>query len=323
MTILLVVEEIESGRLSLEDQVRTSTYASGMGGSQIYLKEGESMSVQDMLKSVIVSSANDAAVALAEHIAGSEGEFVNRMNERARQLGMENTSFLNCTGLLEQPEHLTTARDLAIMSRELIKHDWIKEYTTIWMDTVRGGEFGLSNTNKLIHYYDGATGLKTGFTSAAGYCLSATAVRDGVEYIAVVMNCETSQDRFESAKALLSYGFAAYSLVSAAPDEAVKPVKVTMGAKEYIQPEIDGAASILVEKTKTGALVKTVETEETLSAPVKAGQKIGTYTITDGENVLYTADIVSCDEVERLTSGQVFINLLSFVFGGSAPYGGL
>ena len=323
MTILLIVEEIEKGTISLEDMVTVSAYASSMGGSQIYLEEGEQMSVSDMLKSIIVSSANDAAVAMAEYIAGSESAFVERMNGRAAELGMENTLFMNCTGLLDQAEHLTTARDIAIMSRELIKYDWIKEYTTIWMDTVRDGSFGLSNTNKLIYYYSGATGLKTGFTSEAGYCLSATAERDGVEYIAVVMNCETSQDRFESAKTMLSYAFGAYGLYSVTPDEALPPVCVDMGEKPYIQPVYEGNEKILMEKSKISGIEKTVELNEKISAPVEKGQVLGKVTVKSGDEIVYEGNLVADEAVSRLSTWQIFCNLLSFVFRSRTPYSGI
>ena len=323
MTILLIVEEIEKGTISLEDMVTVSAYASSMGGSQIYLEEGEQMSVSDMLKSIIVSSANDAAVAMAEYIAGSESAFVERMNGRAAELGMENTLFMNCTGLLDQAEHLTTARDIAIMSRELIKYDWIKEYTTIWMDTVRDGSFGLSNTNKLIYYYSGATGLKTGFTSEAGYCLSATAERDGVEYIAVVMNCETSQDRFESAKTMLSYAFGAYGLYSVTPDEALPPVCVDMGERPYIQPVYEGNEKILMEKSKISGIEKTVELNEKISAPVEKGQVLGKVTVKSGDEIVYEGNLVADEAVSRLSTWQIFCNLLSFVFRSRTPYSGI
>ena len=323
MTILLIVEEIEKGTISLEDMVTVSAYASSMGGSQIYLEEGEQMSVSDMLKSIIVSSANDAAVAMAEYIAGSESAFVERMNGRAAELGMENTLFMNCTGLLDQAEHLTTARDIAIMSRELIKYDWIKEYTTIWMDTVRDGSFGLSNTNKLIYYYSGATGLKTGFTSEAGYCLSATAERDGVEYIAVVMNCETSQNRFESAKTMLSYAFGAYGLYSVTPDEALPPVCVDMGEKPYIQPVYEGNEKILMEKSKISGIEKTVELNEKISAPVEKGQVLGKVTVKSGDEIVYEGNLVADEAVSRLSTWQIFCNLLSFVFRSRTPYSGI
>ena len=323
MTILLIVEEMESGRLSPEDMVSTSTYASSMGGSQIYLKEGETMSAGDMLKSIVVSSANDAAVAMAEHISGTEAAFVERMNEKAAKLGMTNTTFTNCTGLLESEEHLTTARDISIMSRELIKHDWIKEYTTIWMDTVRNGEFGLSNTNKLIRYYDGATGLKTGFTSSAGYCLSATASRDGVEYIAVVMNCETSQDRFESAKTLLSYAFSTFVMTPVMPDGPIVPLKVDMGQVQYIQPVFEGSDKILIEKNKAQSLSYQVVMDESVQAPVEAGQVLGKVVVSAEGSVIYEANIVAEEAVERLTPIQIYANLLSYIFCGYAPYGNM
>ena len=209
MTLLLVMEALESGSIGWDDTVTTSAAAAAKGGSQIYLEENEQLPLTEMLKSVVVSSANDCACALAEHVAGSEAAFVSRMNDRAAELGMTDTHFVNCTGLDDGPDadtHLTTAYDIALMSRALLQHDEIKQYTTIWMDTVRNGQFGLSNTNKLVRFYDGTTGLKTGYTSQAGYCLSASAERGGMELIAVVMHCKSSVDRFESAKALLNYG---------------------------------------------------------------------------------------------------------------------
>lgn len=319
MTILLIVEAVENGNLSLDDTVTASAYAAGMGGSQIFLKEGETMSAQDMLKSIVVASANDAAVAMAEHLAGSESAFCERMNKRAAELGMKNTTFRNCTGLLDDPEHLTTARDIAIMSRELIKYDWIKEYTTIWMDTVRGGEFGLSNTNKLIRYFKGATGLKTGFTSEAGYCLSATAEKDGTEYIAVVLNCKTSQDRFESAKALLSYGMNSYVLYSAEPDAPLAPIPVEMGGASYIQPLCDGQKSVLVHKNALASVTKTVTVDENLRAPISEGQKIGSIVIKEGDTVLLERDIVASESVSRLKTSDIFFRILKFAFFGGSP----
>ena len=219
MTLLLIMEAVDSGTIRLTDQVTASEAAAAKGGSQVYLKVGETMSVTDMLKSIAVSSANDCACAMAELLAGSESAFVEKMNRRAEELGMADTHFVNCTGLDDSPEaqnHRTSAYDIALMSRELLKnHPDIKQYTTIWMDTVRGGAFGLSNTNKLIRFYPGATGLKTGYTSGAGYCLSASAKREGMELIAVVMGCESSQKRTADCKALLDYGYAAYSVVRA------------------------------------------------------------------------------------------------------------
>ncbi|NLA88111.1 MAG: D-alanyl-D-alanine carboxypeptidase, partial [Clostridiales bacterium] len=285
MTLLLIVEALESGKITLEDMVTTSAYAASMGGSQIYLEEGEQMSVRDMLKSVVVASANDCAVALAEYISGSESVFVAKMNDRARELGMTNTYFSNCSGLLDDRDHVTTARDIAVMSRELIRHDMIKEFTKIWMDTVRNGEFGLSNTNKLIYYYKGATGLKTGFTSRSMYCLSATAERDGVEYIAVVMHCDTSANRFESAKTLLSYAFANYALISVNPDSALLPVRVELGKTPYVQPVIQGTDKLLVEKDAAPSVTKDVQVVDRIPAPLNAGDKLGTLIVKSGDNI--------------------------------------
>jgi D-alanyl-D-alanine carboxypeptidase (penicillin-binding protein 5/6) len=317
MSLLLFVEAIESGHMSLDDTVIVSDYAASMGGSHVYLEEGEQMSVRDMLKCIVVSSANDATVALAEHIAGTEQAFTTLMNERAAELGMTNTVFCNCTGLLEQPEHVTTARDVAIMSRELIKHDMIKEYTGIWMDTIRNGEFGLSNTNKLIRYYDGATGLKTGFTSTAMYCLSATAERDGVEYIAVVMHCETSQDRFESAKVLLNYAFANYALANTASEEKIEPVTVKMGKEDSVSAIPETEEKILVKKSDIPLITQELDMEESLTAPVQKGQRVGTLTIYKGDEVLLEIPVTAGETVERVTTGDIFKDLLGLIFAGA------
>jgi D-alanyl-D-alanine carboxypeptidase (penicillin-binding protein 5/6) len=316
MTVLLIVEAIDAGKIALDDMVTTSAYAASMGGSQIFLEEGEKMSARDMLKSIIVASANDAAVAMAECISGSESVFVAKMNDRAKQLGMTNTVFTNCTGLLDDRTHVTTARDIALMSRELIKHDMIKEFTKIWMDTVRNGEFGLNNTNKLIYYYPGATGLKTGFTSRSMYCLSATALRDGVEYIAVVMHCETSADRFESAKTLLSYGFANYTLISAYPDNALLPVRVELGKVPYVQPVIQGSDKLLVDKETAPTVTKDVQVAEKVPAPVKAGDKLGALVVKSGGSVLGEYPIVAGDSVGKLTWGDILGGLLKMLFTG-------
>jgi D-alanyl-D-alanine carboxypeptidase (penicillin-binding protein 5/6) len=316
MTILLIVEALEAGKISLDDMVTTSAYAASMGGSQIWLEEGEQMSVRDMLKCVVVASANDCAVALAEYISGSESVFVARMNERAKELGMTNTNFTNCSGLLDDRTHLTTARDVAIMSRELIRHDMIKEYTKIWMDTVRNGEFGLTNTNKLIYYYKGATGLKTGFTSRSMYCLAATAERDGVEYIAVVMHADTSADRFESAKTLLSYAFANFTLVPVSPDRALLPVRVTLGKTPYVQPVIQGSDKLLTEKEIAPTVTKSVEIVDKVPAPVKAGDKLGSLIVKSGDKILGEYPIVAGDSVGRLSWGDVFVRFLRMMFLG-------
>ncbi len=316
MTILLIVEAVEDGSISLDDTVTVSAHAASMGGSQVYLEEGEQMVLSEMLKCIVVSSANDAAVAVAEHIAGSEQAFVSMMNERAAQLGMTNTNFTNCTGLIDDPEHLTTSRDIALMSRELILHDWIKEYTTIWMDTIRNGTFGLSNTNKLVRYYSGATGLKTGYTSSAGHCLSATAERDGVEYIAVVLNCDSSADRFESAKTLLSFGFAAYTLAVPYPDEVLPPIPVTLGESDFVQPVLADTSPILVKKTDLQSMTKEVELAESLTAPVEAGQRLGTLTVSVGGETVAVTDIVAGDAVARLGWWDICCRMFDYLFFG-------
>lgn len=318
MTILLIVEAVDSGRIKMDDMVPVSARAASMGGSQVYLEEGESMSVHDMLKCIVVSSANDAAVAMAELLCGTEQEFSARMNQRAEELGCTGTNFNNCTGLMDDPEHVTTARDIALMSRELISHDWIKEFTTIWMDTIRDGSFGLSNTNKLIRYFDGATGLKTGYTSAAGHCLSATAMRDGVEFIAVVLNGASSQERFESAKTLLSYGFSNYALVDAAPDRVLPPVNVTLGEYGTVQPVLEADEKLLLRKEEAQTVQKSVELTQGLTAPVAAGQKMGSLKISSAEGkVLKEINIVAANEVLRLSWGDIFANMLKIFFFGT------
>ena len=314
MTLLLVMEAIDSGSLSWDDTVTASTHAISMGGSQIWLKEHEQMSVRDMVKAVTVASANDCAVALAEHIAGSEPAFVERMNQRAQELGMAHTNFVNCTGL-PAAGHLTCARDIALMSRELIlNHPSIREFTTIWMDTLRDGTFQLSNTNKLIFYYEGATGLKTGFTDTALYCLSATAERDGMELIAVVMHAPTSNDRFESAKALLSYGFANYALTPVYPDQAIPPVEVMLGERDMVQPITARDCTILLEKSKAGSVTTRLELAESAEAPVELGQTLGRLVVlVDGEQV-DAIDLVAAEEVGRLSIGGIFKRFLNTLF---------
>jgi len=262
------------------------------------------MSVSDMVKSIAVSSANDCACAMAEHIAGSESAFVDTMNLRAQQLGMEDTHFVNCTGLDDDPEaakHLTSAHDIAIMSRELLKnHPDIKKYTTIWMDTVRGGSFGLSNTNKLVRFYPGATGLKTGFTSAAGYCLSASAERDGMGLIAVVMGSETSKDRFAACKTLLDHGFANYALVTPELPESLQ-VPVKLGKQEFVKAVPAENTPLLVDKSQRNAVTTEYTLDESVSAPVSRGQKLGTMCVKVGEQVIAQLPLVAETTVEKLT----------------------
>ena len=316
MTLLLVMEALDSGRIGWEDTVIASENAAAKGGSQVYLEVGEQMSMDEMLKSVVVSSANDCATALAEHIAGSEAAFVEMMNARAQELGLTDTHYVNCTGLDDEPnaaEHLTTAHDIAVVSRELLRHDEIRKYTTIWMDTVRDGKFGLSNTNKLVRFYEGTTGLKTGYTSAAGHCLSASAERDGIELIAVVLNCSSSTDRFQSAKALLDYGFANYALVNAEPEEPLQPIHVVLGTQDTLTPVMQETAPILIEKGEQSKIVKTVSVCEEIDAPVSAGQQLGTLTLSAGERVIAEIPIIAPETVERLTLWEMTLRLLKTI----------
>jgi len=315
MTLLLVMEAIDAGQLHLEDQVQVSAHAASMGGSQVYLKEHEQMSVHDMLKAVAVASGNDAAVALAEHLAGSEEAFVARMNQRAAELGMGDTHFVNCTGLPAEG-HVTSAYDIAVMSRELICHPGIRNYTTIWMDSLRDGQFQLANTNKLIRYYQGATGLKTGSTDSALYCLSATAERDGMELIAVVLKAPTSQQRFDSAKALLDFGFANYTLLDVYPDQALPPVNVLLGVQATVQPELSQAGRILVDKLDRDKVSSEVELCADVAAPVEQGQILGRMTIYVDGVEQSAVPIVAGGTVERLTFGGIFQKLWGMMCGG-------
>ena len=312
MTLLLIMEALDDGRIGWDDMVQTSAAAAAKGGSQIYLEENEQLPLEEMLKSIVVSSANDCACAMAEHIAGSEAAFVEMMNARAEQLGMTDTHFVNCTGLDDEPEaaeHLTTAYDIALMSRALLGHEAIKKYTTIWMDTVRDGQFGLSNTNKLVRFYDGTTGLKTGYTSAAGHCLSASAERNGMELIAVVLHCASSTDRFESAKALLNYGFSNYALITPDPGE-LPAVPVTLGASMEITPVLADETPILIDKALATGVETRVRVNESVTAPVEAGQTLGTLTITSGSQTIAERDLVAPEGVEALRWGDVFLQML-------------
>lgn len=311
MTMLLIMEAIDSGKISLDDMVTTSEYAASMGGSQVFLEVGEQMSVNDMLKAIAVASGNDAAVAMAEFISGSEGAFVEKMNKRASELGCENTHFINCNGLDETPEHYSSARDVARISQELLKHTKIFDYTTIWMDSLRNGSFGLSNTNKLIRFYNGANGLKTGSTSTAKYCLSATALRDGMQLIAVIICAPSTKDRFSSASALLDYGFANYEVASNEDlNVAVPYVRVVGGVKEQIAPKVSGSGFV-VKKGNKSKLETRFEMEESVSAPVEDGQKLGEiiYTI-DGEEVT-RRDVCATERVDKINAVQIFLRCLA------------
>ena len=311
MTLLLVMEAVDSGQLSLDEPVTVSAYAAGMGGSQVYLEEGERMPVSEMIKCVTVVSGNDCAVALAEYLAGSEGAFVARMNQRARELGMADTTFLNCTGLPAQG-HETSAHDIALMSRELIlNHPSIRTYTTIWMDSIRNGEFGLTNTNRLVRFYEGTTGLKTGYTSSAHYCMSATAERNGMELIAVVMKSPTSNQRFEDAKTLLDYGFANYAIVPVYPDAPLAPVDVLLGTKAQVQPQLERDCRLLVRKGEESRLTTRLSLARDVEAPVERGQTLGRLEVYVGEELRDTIPILSSQQVDRLSVSGIFARMLS------------
>ena len=318
MTLLLVMEALDSGAIGWEDKVTASAAAAGKGGSQIYLEEGEQLSMDEMLKAVVVSSANDCATALAEHVAGSETAFVARMNQRAAELGMEHTHFVNCTGLDDEPEareHLTTARDVALMSRALLSHEAIRNYTTIWTDTVRNGSFGLANTNKLVRFYRGTTGLKPGSPPKAGHCLSASASREGLELIAVVLGADSSTHRFEDAKALLNWGFANYALAQPGEGVELAPIPVTLGARETVQPMLKDAGPLLLEKAQAAALTRALELPEALEAPVEPGQVLGTLRIRSGETLLAELPLVAADGVPKLSLWQLWLRVLRAVAG--------
>ena len=322
MTMLLIMEAVDSGRIQLTDQVTASEAAAAKGGSQIYLKVGETMPVSDMLKSIAVSSANDCACAMAELLAGSESAFVEQMNQRAQELGMADTRFVNCTGLDDSPEakeHRTSAYDIALMSRELLKHHPdIKKYTTIWMDTVRDGAFGLSNTNKLIRFYSGATGLKTGYTTGAGYCLSASAKREGMELIAVVMGCENSQKRTADCKALLDYGYANYSVVRPGLKEG-RTVAVHLGKQTTVPVELVDRREILVDKAKRTSLSAKVELVQAVPAPVEKGQNLGTIKVYSDDKMLIQLPLVAGESVEKLSFWDVYQIVLRRVALGQSP----
>ena len=305
MTMLLIMEAIDSGKISWDDQVTASEAAAAKGGSQIYLKIGETMSVSDMVKSIAVSSANDCACAMAEHLAGSESAFVDLMNARAKELGMNDTHFVNCTGLDDGPDasqHRTSAYDIALMSRELlVNHPDIKKFTTIWMDTVRDGAFGLSNTNKMVRFYSGCTGLKTGFTSGAGYCLSASAQREGMELIAVVMGSETSPKRFAACKSMLDYGFANFALYTPALQEGAS-VPVVLGKTASVSAVPSESTALLVDKGQLSTVTAEIALDPSVTAPVSQGQRLGTLVIRSGDQILTQIPLVAEVPVARLNT---------------------
>ena len=312
MTLLLVIEKIDSGKLSLEDKVTASTAAAGKGGSQIWLKEGETMTVDELLRAAAIGSANDACTALAEHIAGSEEGFMKLMNAKANELGMKDTNFENCTGLDDDTEnHLTSAYDIALMSRELLSHERIQNYTTVWMDSLRSGATELVNTNKLVRFYKGTTGLKTGTTSKAGHCISASAMRKNLHLIAVVLGAENSTDRFEGAKALLNYGFANYETVTPNFDSSlITDVNIIKGIEQSVTPQVEKVLPMTLE-TGTGAKIQPkINLALSVEAPVEKGQVLGTLDFEIDGNVIASYNIVSPVEIRKINFGDMLIRLL-------------
>ena len=314
MSLLLVMEALENGTLALDTVVTASEHACSMGGSQIWLEPNEQMTVDELLKAAVIASANDATVALGEAIAGSEEGFVNLMNEKAKALGMNNTHFINCTGL-DAEGHLTSAHDVAIMSAQLIRHDLIKQYSTVWMDTLRNGESELVNTNKLVRFYEGCTGLKTGTTSSAGYCLSATAERGGMQLVAVVMDGETSTDRFEGAKKLLNYGFANYNFTTVKADLGANPtIKVNRGITDSVGVTAKSELSILLPKTTAANITQTIDLPEAIDAPVNTTDTIGHIYVMNGEERIGVIELTAADTVDRLNISHTFVWLLKALF---------
>ena len=317
MTMLLIMEAVDSGKISLDDMVTVSENAMSYGGSTMFLETGEQLTVNDMLKGIAVASANDGCVAMAEHLAGSESAFVDMMNEKAKELGMENTHFMNTNGL-DEDDHYSSARDVAIMSRELMKHETIFNYTSIWMDTLRGGKFQLANTNKLIRFYDGANGLKTGSTSKALCCLSAAAKRNDMQLIAVVLGAPTSAERFASAKSLLDYGFANYAVNTqiTAGDE-VQKIAVEKGVDKEVGVVAGDSCSTLVKKGQEDNITKEIKIDETITAPLEAGQKIGTMTISRDGEVIADIDLNASSAVEKKGIGLIIKDFFATIFFGS------
>ncbi len=313
MTLLLVSEAIADGRIKMDDTVTASAHAASMGGSQIFLKEGEQMSVEDMLKSVIISSANDAAVALAEHVSGSEAAFVAEMNKRAAELGMKNTNFENTNGLDDTTEnHKTSAYDIALMSQALIEHEFILQYSSTWMDTIRNGEFGLTNTNRLVRFYRGCTGLKTGSTAKAGFCVSVTAERDGVSLICVVMGAPNRDTRNNIAASLLDYGFSNYATYTYDAGE-FQNIKVAGGKESTVGARHDGF-SMTVKKTDLKYIDPRISLPDTVDAPISAGDKIGEVEFYLNNQKIGSVDILSDNTVERITVGDLFGRILKRSF---------
>ncbi len=313
MTMLLIMEALDMGKIALSDMVTTSEYAASMGGSQVFLEVGEQMTVEDMLKAIVIASGNDAAVAMSEHIAGTESAFVEMMNNRAKELGCSNTHFINCNGLDETAEHYSTARDIAVISCQLLKHPKFTDYSTIWMDTLRDGEFGLSNTNKLIRFYNGANGIKTGSTSIAKYCLSASAKRDEMQLVAVILAAPTTADRFSSATRLLDYGFANYSVVKAAEKiGTLNPLNVTGGKSETVAIAADPKCNFIVKKGNQDKIEIQTTFDEPVKAPIEKNQKLGQTTMKIGDETVAICDIIATESIERMNISTMFGKVMKF-----------
>nr|WP_297275627.1 D-alanyl-D-alanine carboxypeptidase family protein [uncultured Agathobaculum sp.] len=316
MTMLLTMEALERGEVTLDTMITGSEYACSMGGTQVWLEPGEQMSLNDMLKAIAVGSANDCAVAVAEHLAGTEAAFVERMNQRAAELGCTNTQFINANGLDGMGQKtMTSARDIALISCELLRHPKILEYTGIWMDSIRGGKFSLANTNKMLKSYPGLTGLKTGYISEAGFCISASAERDGLSLVAVVMAAPTKETRMADASALLNYGFANFTVYTP-PDDLLQPVPVQLGTADFVQPVLQNDQSIVVEKEKAAQLETHLELTDALQAPIAEGQQIGELTVTSGGETLLRIPVTAAEEVGAITIPALLREFLGKLAGG-------
>nr|WP_302665667.1 D-alanyl-D-alanine carboxypeptidase family protein [uncultured Agathobaculum sp.] len=315
MTMLLTMEALERGEVMLDTMITGSEYACSMGGTQVWLEPGEQMSLNDMLKAIAVGSANDCAVAVAEHLAGTEAAFVERMNQRATELGCTNTQFINANGLDGMGQKtMTSARDIALISCELLRHPKILEYTGIWMDSIRGGKFSLANTNKMLKSYPGLTGLKTGYISEAGFCISASAERDGLSLVAVVMAAPTKETRMADASALLNYGFANFTVYTP-PDDLLQPVPVQLGSADFVQPVLQNDQSIVVEKEKAAQLETQLDLPDALQAPITAGQQIGELTVTSGGETLMRLPITAAEDVQARSIPGLLLAFLGKLVG--------
>ena len=318
MTMLLAMEALERGEVTLDTMITGSEYACSMGGTQIWLEPGEQLTLDEMLKAIAVGSANDCAVAVAEHLAGTEAAFVERMNQRAAELGCTGTIFINANGLDGIGEKtMTTAHDIALISCELLRHPKILDYTGIWMDSIRGGTFSLANTNKMLKSYPGLTGLKTGYTAEAGYCISASAERDGLSLVAVVMAAPTKENRMADASALLNYGFANFAAYTP-PSDALAPIPVRLGKADSVMPVMQGGTTFIVEKAQAESLETRLDLPEELTAPVYAGQELGTLRVLDGDETVLQVPLTAAEDVPAVTIPDLFLGFLHSLAGGVA-----